>query len=448
MGGKNQSIFAMWLKNFTALVFTQSFQAIFMMFIIVIVNKFIVSGASEYVTSNGGIFVSSLKPENVQSTLASGTKVYAMVKLDPNGITSGKINNNTIISFVVFIGLTALIKMEKLIRGIFGIEETPLMGDLGRQMKGLFIGAKSMMDMGKRTIDPFKAQNEADSKVKKRKKIIERMNANSLPNNKNVVQNLGNGTSVNNLKSNGPTNINLEGRESLEALASSLKGLSSKGDDFYGDDSRFDNAGNLLSDRAYQEKKLLEEQQQAEVARRKKIGRLATTIASAGIAYGGTDSLTEAATVANIMDAPLDMAADKLAQSSAKKVMANRAAQKINESNENIEQIKKDFKKNLENMTSEEKQKQLSTHSLRNNSMDQIRTQKELKKVYSEVGTKLQQETDKKLSKQVVDTAKEWLKFTGESLDVMYNRPKISKETKETLSRTNKEFEDRNNRKK
>ena len=131
MGGKNQSIFAMWLKNFTALVFTQSFQAIFMMFIIVIVNKFIVSGASEYVTSNGGIFVSSLKPENVQSTLASGTKVYAMVKLDPNGITSGKINNNTIISFVVFIGLTALIKMEKLIRGIFGIEETPLMGDLG-----------------------------------------------------------------------------------------------------------------------------------------------------------------------------------------------------------------------------------------------------------------------------------------------------------------------------
>ena len=120
MGGKNSgSLFNNWLKNFATTVFTQSFHAFFMVFIITSLSKF-------------------HKP---------GTET-----------------NEGIVAIITIVLTMALIKFEKLIKSLFGINDG-MLGDIKSNGMMAIGGVKAAANMGKTISEPFKKHAEAKRKV-------------------------------------------------------------------------------------------------------------------------------------------------------------------------------------------------------------------------------------------------------------------------------------------
>ena len=120
MKGKSGSLFNNWIKNFATTVFTQTFHAFFLVFIL--------------------RFLSGIQNADV-----------------PNG-TEG------MVAIMAIVTMMALIKFEKLIKTLFGVEDG-MIGDLKTSGAQMFGATKAVGSIGKSLYDPFKKHGDAKRKV-------------------------------------------------------------------------------------------------------------------------------------------------------------------------------------------------------------------------------------------------------------------------------------------
>ncbi len=123
MNKGNFPLFSAWLKQFTSTVFLQSFHAIFLMFSMIMLY-------------------------NVKGT---GSEV--------EGVTE-----DGVLAVVAIASVMALIKFEKMIKKLFGIEDSPV-GNTGGAGAKLFMGAKSAMGLGATAASGFKKHRDASKNL-------------------------------------------------------------------------------------------------------------------------------------------------------------------------------------------------------------------------------------------------------------------------------------------
>lgn len=119
--GKKGGIFEEWFKNISVLIFLQSFHAIFLAFVCEIIGEI-----------------------GVDST----TFDYSNIGEELNG------SKDTIMAILTIVSVTALIKMEKMIKGIFGMKDSKFMGNIGENFAKGMAGIKSAGAMALRTAKP------------------------------------------------------------------------------------------------------------------------------------------------------------------------------------------------------------------------------------------------------------------------------------------------------
>lgn len=124
MRGKRQAgIFENWFKTFTVTVFTQSFHAIFLVFILNMLSE-----------------VAGKQSEDIANVMTHQPGMLAIIAIA---------------------GAMALIKLEKFIRQIFGIAESPVLGGIGSNFAKGAAAIVSTQALAKRTMEPFKEQQKA-----------------------------------------------------------------------------------------------------------------------------------------------------------------------------------------------------------------------------------------------------------------------------------------------
>lgn len=259
-----QGVFSMWLKNFCCLVFTQAFQAIFLAVIILVMGE----------VFNGAAKTLDVKKDEWDGFFAD----------------KGERNIYFVVSIVAYVGVTGLIKLDKLVRAIFQVEASPMFGDLSKEMKKLMragIGVMSMANNVKRGMGDVKANKE---RLKSASAATQRLALNA-----DKVNALSSGSTKNINTSNTNTNVSINGngagysRDQIAAL--------------FNDSGNFDGKGELI-DRAPGEQMLYEAEKEkvnARIAlsdsRRKAAVTALSTIAGLGIANGAYDDVDEIATV-------------------------------------------------------------------------------------------------------------------------------------------------------
>ena len=121
--GKQGGILQAWFKNFTILVFTQTFHAIFLSFIISIIGTISIEN------------VSLEKPK---------ADVEAEIESQNNQLTA-----EAVLPIISMVSIMALIKMEKMIKNIFGIEDSKFLGGVGENFaKSILANPKLTKEIG------------------------------------------------------------------------------------------------------------------------------------------------------------------------------------------------------------------------------------------------------------------------------------------------------------
>ena len=276
--GRDTGILKTWFQNMVALIFNQSFQAIFLSISIIIIGK--VSG-----TQNDG-------------------------------------KSDLIEALIVVISLNSVLKFDKLFKEMFGFKDSKILGGINdNAMKG-FAAIKSGIALAQRSAEPFKKRAEAKSRIaeatKKRNKILEQIGQNNTNNiTSNVQTNQTTQTSnsssdnQNNQNSNGQQNNNQsQGAVSNEQLLTALNNLSSALN------------SNTQVQKEDKNKKLNDELAQVEAEIRKAradqraeslkaFTRFGTSVGALGFGLGATDNLGDAVTVGNLVDMPMDIITDR-----------------------------------------------------------------------------------------------------------------------------------------
>lgn len=314
--GNSKGIFENWLKNFATIVFTQSFQAVFMVFTIKI--------------------------------------VYGLIdKRDPTEIMTTFDNRSTLIGIVIIVSSMAMIKFEKLVRKLFGISESDLLGNTNTAFKATLAGLASAGNMAKRTAEPFVKYKDQKRKVDRLKQ--NRDNLKKEFDGLNVPQQSGANTNAS-IGNHSFENSNIENLNASNAPAafvdqhgntlipgSNASNNSSNNGMTGADNANLTNALNNLvnsinkqtaqvdsKELKKKEKKLAEAEQEYQDAERDKtilsrqrFSRLGSTIASTSVGLGATDNLNDAAMVANTIDYPLDKLTDRKISNSANRKAFN-----------------------------------------------------------------------------------------------------------------------------
>lgn len=257
---KKQGIFSMWLKNFLCLVFTQAFQAIFLAVIVLIIGKIL--GGVSHVKVTKDDFVGFVTGSN------TSTKYF-------------------ICSIVAYVGVTGLIKLDKLVRSIFGIDESPLFGDLSKEMHKLMHAGMGMMKMAgdvKRNVSDVQASK---ARLKNATNATQRIALNT-----GKIDALAAGTKGGNTNNTSNTNVNINSGGGKGFSRDQIAAL-------FGNAGNFDENGNLI-DRSAGEQMLYDAQTEEHEARRalsnsrrKAAVTALSTIAGLGIANGASDSPDE-----------------------------------------------------------------------------------------------------------------------------------------------------------
>lgn len=301
---KSEGIFASWLKNFSIVVLTQSFHAVYLMFIM----KFI-------------------------SAVMGGEGINA-------GDSGNFAEKQGILGIISIAGIWGLIKLEKLIKSLFGIQDSRLMGGIGENLTKSMLAIRSGMDLAKRTKEPFDKYKEAQKNTAAKRKAYNtalRKNEYIAGNSSNNTVN-GGGTTSNqnyNLNSaggnaalasasgngsgNGAGNGNGGAQLSDDALNRLIMALENNANALQqGNSARnladeFDRQENLKN--AYQE--LQEAQRDEEAWKKKRVTRLATTVAAGAMGLGATDNMGDAVTFANLADKPMDWYTDRKVEKTA-----------------------------------------------------------------------------------------------------------------------------------
>jgi len=331
---KSSGIFASWLKNFATIVFTQSFHAVYLMFIM----KFLsILGSGSIDASKDGSF-------------AQKQGIFAIVSIA---------------------GIWGLIKLEKLIKSTFGIQDSKLLGGIGENFTKAMVGMKSGMALAQRTKEPFTKANEAKKTVAAKQKAYDtavRRNAainaaaaedsaesttsggtyntgnqtnNTVLQGDNIGGNNNLGGSGNGQGSGNGTNVGLTNEalnKLIMALENNAAALQKSGAGGGGGGSnaaaRFD--AEEAEQNAYEE--LEKAKRDAEIAKRQRVTRLATTVGAAAMGIGATDNLGDAVTAANLIDMPLDYVTDKKIE---RNVNLEQSKRIMNERNATIDELNK-----------------------------------------------------------------------------------------------------------
>jgi len=132
---KSGSLFTNWLKNFTVIVFNQTFHAVFLMFIM----RFL----SAFMDKNGGQTLEQF------------------------------VNYEGIFGVVAIAGMMGLIKLEKLVKDLFGIKDSKLMGGIGDNLAKSMLAIRSGVDLAKRTKEPFDKYNESKKNTAAKRRALD-----------------------------------------------------------------------------------------------------------------------------------------------------------------------------------------------------------------------------------------------------------------------------------
>lgn len=329
---KSSGIFSNWLKNFTVMVFTQTFHAVFLMVIL----KFIA------VVSGGNI--------------SSGTEA------DP---ASGSfVERQGIYSIIIIVAMTSLIKMEKFIKNLFGIQDSKILGGISDNFGKTMVGLKSGMDLVRRTKEPFDKHKEAQANVAAKQKaynlaksrnaainsaavsssqntplpesggsmsqnveIQNSASSNAISNNGNANE-YGYGNGNGNGAGNGGSGSGVS-EEALNRLIMALENnsMALKQNGGGGSGGAASNAAakfdaNQAEQDAFEELEKAKRDEQA--WKRKRVTRLGTTVAAGAMGMGATDNMGDAVTFANLADKPLDWYTDKKVDTHVNKEAARR----------------------------------------------------------------------------------------------------------------------------
>lgn len=291
---KSGGIFANWLKNFSLVVFTQSFHAIFLMFImkfLSIVTQGSVSNAE------GGNFA----------------------------------EKQGLLAIISIAGMMALIKFEKFVKGLFGVQDSKMMGGIGENLSKSLMTIKSGMDLARRTKEPFDKHNEAKKNLAAKEKAYNRALAlrdagakNNAKASTTALNARSGGTTANqnfNLNSAGGNNNpglgagNGVGNVQLtdDALNRLIMALENNANALQQSTSNSTAANDLKNqwavDDAYKE--LQDAKKEEEAWRKKRVTRLATTVGAGAMGLGATEDIEKAVTFANLADKPMDWYTDR-----------------------------------------------------------------------------------------------------------------------------------------
>ena len=304
---KKKGIFENWLSTFMVIVFTQSFHAMFMVFTIKMIYNL-------------------LKEQTDTSTYFSNA--YGLIGL------------------IMIVASMAIIKFEKLIKNLFGINTSALLGGTAESFTGSLAALQSAKKMAERTAQPFIEHKKKGKELNRlRQQKIELVTKNDSANAKSgepganryraesdsfigpINENQGSSDNKSSFLLPGQdgyddtlkgrftpngTNKNGDGSGSLDGkgLADAINKLTSSLD------KQSQNVVN--KDREARETKIKEVQDQIDQAEiekstlsRQRFSRLGSSIAAAGVGVGATDDFGSAVTVANLVDAPLDKFSDK-----------------------------------------------------------------------------------------------------------------------------------------
>ncbi len=317
MGEKNnkKGLFENWFSMFVSNVFIQSFQAVFLMFLLQ--------------------FIAGVQKSNASDML---------------------------IALLTIAGLAGIIKFEKLVQEIFQIKESKS-GSFGRNFYRTMQGIKSGSDLVSRTSEPFK--NYANVK-RNRIKLDNEIAARKITD-KPKTQDSGVGTST------GGTGATVQGTAASQILnpqsggtarqivdangnpissgrfstgpvvAASSNGQNISGGSFEKMEASLDRLAKIMekstgvSDNSSKSIPELEKQRDELKLQESKLGmqrftRLGTTLAAVGGAFGANDGdFGEAMTLANVVDKPLDSASDKMINSRVYKPRYKEALQEYNQ---------------------------------------------------------------------------------------------------------------------
>lgn len=267
--GRDTGILKNWFQNMVAIIFNQSFQAIFLCVAIIIIGK-----------------------------------VNALSK-DPQ--TS--INTDMIEAIVAVVALNAIMKFDKLFKELLGIKDSKIMGGFNENAMRSFAAIKSGMALARRSAEPFKKRGEAklryNAAAKKRDKAI--TNLSKLDKGSNPAA-PGSPILPDTQTS---TNVVNSGAANNAQIVASLNNLI----------RALDN--NTSAKNEEKREKLNEELENAKVEMAKAradqraeslraFTRFGTTLGSVGFGIGATDNFGDAVSVGNLIDMPMDAVSDRV----------------------------------------------------------------------------------------------------------------------------------------
>lgn len=277
--GKDSGVLKNWFQNMVAIIFNQSFQAIFLCVTTILLGE----------------------------------------------IAKGK-NRDIVVGLVSVIGLNAIMKFDKLFKELLGIKDSKVMGGLNENAMRSFAAIKSGMSLAKRSAEPFKKRGEAQRRynaaARKKAKILNNLSELGSGSSNGIVGAAdGTNTSTNNINNNisgGNSGGALgKGTASESAMISAMEKLSRSLDN--------NTAAKSLgeSDKIADKRKKLNEELEdveAEMAKAKAdqraeslraFTRFGTTLGSVGFGVGATDNFGDAVSVGNLVDMPMDKITDR-----------------------------------------------------------------------------------------------------------------------------------------
>lgn len=267
--GKDSGVLKNWFQNMIAIIFNQSFQAIFL----------------------------------CVSTLIIGQ------------ISNADHSSDLINGLICIISLNAIMKFDKLFKELLGIKDSKIMGGFNENAMRSFAAIKSGMALANRSTEPFKKRTEAQHRInaarKKRDKI-----ASSI-----ASLNGGSGGSGGNTNINGSTTINgatvtggntggLGGAANDSQVVAAMTKLTQALDNNTSSKDK-EKREKLYDDLAGAEAELERAKADKRAESMRAFTRFGTTLGAVGFGIGATDNIGDAISVGNIVDLPMDAMSDR-----------------------------------------------------------------------------------------------------------------------------------------
>lgn len=306
MKDKSSGIFSSWLQNFATLVFTQSFHAIFLVFVL---------------------------------------KMMSTVSSESNNLTN---INDGMLAIVSIAGSMAIIKLEKLIKQLFGINDSKFMGGLGANFAKTLGTVASGAQLARRTAEPFKKHKEV---VRKRDKIGRELDELKSTTSDSTTPSRGTRNPVNDTvvpttteqtrtTLSNDTSNNSDGNADRRARMSDLISALDKNTQALNNAQAANNNDSKAESKEDKIAKLQKEYDEldaeAKVTTRQMFTRTGSTAAAAAFGLGASDDMGQMITVTNLVDAPLDMISDRRVKRNVYKNKSDVIEHKISEVRENI----------------------------------------------------------------------------------------------------------------